>query len=362
MPGRKPPRRGETGNGFMAPPRRGVERRRRTSPSSTTAASVVHSLAACARAWASNSSRMSTVAFTIIIVPRISPRPTTWRRAFLSTAGTAARRYHRTAFAAPCASPRPGQWARAASSSTMSPRAPDRRPTAGSPRPPSAPSTPPPDTPQRLDALTRRPAARGCGSLPRRAHDHGRATPSASRGGGLTGCPQSAGLQARRRPGTRRRRRPRQLVSSSPALQVDAVPASGAGGTRSRGTRRPRALAGGAHRRAPGSTLVAIGVPTRRELTAPGCQTSGFAPTRWVDAARAGSKPASSSGFRPGLRRDICSTKRSTPAARAVRLVQASSSPAARGPAGVREQRGHRVRVTVVPWLRRPGQGRWSRA
>ena len=65
MPGRKPPRRGETGNGFMAPPRRGVERRRRTSPSSTTAASVVRSLAACARAWASNSSRMSTVAFTI---------------------------------------------------------------------------------------------------------------------------------------------------------------------------------------------------------------------------------------------------------------------------------------------------------
>ena len=148
-------------------------------------------LAACARAWASNSSRMSTVAFTIIIVPRISPRPTTWRRAFLSTAGTAARRYHRTAFAAPCASPRPGQWARAASSSTMSPRAPDRRPTAGSPRPPSAPSTPPPDTPQRLDALTRRPVARGCGSLPRRAHDHGRATPSASRGGGLTDCPRS---------------------------------------------------------------------------------------------------------------------------------------------------------------------------
>ena len=65
MPGRKPPRRGETGNGFMAPPRRGVERRRRTNPSSTTAASVVRSLAACARAWASNSSRMSTVAFTI---------------------------------------------------------------------------------------------------------------------------------------------------------------------------------------------------------------------------------------------------------------------------------------------------------
>ena len=74
MPGRKPPRRGETGNGFMAPPRGAVERRRRTSPSSTTAASVVRSLAACARAWASNSSRMSTVAFTIVIVPRISPR------------------------------------------------------------------------------------------------------------------------------------------------------------------------------------------------------------------------------------------------------------------------------------------------
>ena len=76
MPGRKPPRRGEIGNGFMAPPRGAVERRRRTSPSSTTAASVVRSLVACARAWASNSSRMSTVAFTIIIVPRISPRPT----------------------------------------------------------------------------------------------------------------------------------------------------------------------------------------------------------------------------------------------------------------------------------------------
>ena len=87
MPGCKPPRREETGNGFMAPPRRGVERRRRTSPSSTTAASVVRSLAACARAWASNSSRMSTVAFTIIIVPRISPRPTPWRRAFLRTGG-----------------------------------------------------------------------------------------------------------------------------------------------------------------------------------------------------------------------------------------------------------------------------------
>ena len=57
MPGRKPPRRGETGNGFMASPRRGIERRRRTSPSSTTAASVVRSLAACVRAWVSNSSR-----------------------------------------------------------------------------------------------------------------------------------------------------------------------------------------------------------------------------------------------------------------------------------------------------------------
>ena len=74
MPGRKPPRRGETGNGVMTPPRGAVERRRRTSPSSTTAASVVRSLAACARAWASNSSRISTVAFTMIIVPRIPPR------------------------------------------------------------------------------------------------------------------------------------------------------------------------------------------------------------------------------------------------------------------------------------------------
>ena len=76
MPDRKPPRRGETGNGFMAPPRGAAEGRRRTSPSSTTAASVVRSLAACARAWASNSSRMSTVAFTEIIVPRIPPRST----------------------------------------------------------------------------------------------------------------------------------------------------------------------------------------------------------------------------------------------------------------------------------------------
>ena len=73
MPGRKPPRRGETGNGFMVPPCGAVERRRRTSPSSATAASVVRSLAACARARASNSSRMSTVAFTSIIVPRIEP-------------------------------------------------------------------------------------------------------------------------------------------------------------------------------------------------------------------------------------------------------------------------------------------------
>ena len=76
MPDRKPPRRGETGNGFMVPPRGAAERRRRTSPSSTTAARVVRSLAACARAWASNSSRMSTVAFTTIIVPRIPPRST----------------------------------------------------------------------------------------------------------------------------------------------------------------------------------------------------------------------------------------------------------------------------------------------
>ena len=70
MPGRKPPRRRETGNGFIALPRGAVERRRRISASSTTAASVVRSLAACARAWASNSSRMSTVAFTMVIVPR----------------------------------------------------------------------------------------------------------------------------------------------------------------------------------------------------------------------------------------------------------------------------------------------------
>ena len=71
MPDRKPPRRGETGNGFIAPPRGAVERRRRISASSTTAASVVRSLAACAQAWASNSSRMSTVAFTVMIVPRV---------------------------------------------------------------------------------------------------------------------------------------------------------------------------------------------------------------------------------------------------------------------------------------------------
>ena len=80
MPGRKPPRRGETGNGFIAPPRGAVERRRRISASSTTAASVVRSLAACARAWASNSSRMSTVAFTLGIVPRVPAGPAGSRR------------------------------------------------------------------------------------------------------------------------------------------------------------------------------------------------------------------------------------------------------------------------------------------
>ena len=64
MPGRNPPRRGETGNGFRSPPSRVLERRRRTNPSSTMAASVVRSRAACARAWTSNSPRMSTVAFT----------------------------------------------------------------------------------------------------------------------------------------------------------------------------------------------------------------------------------------------------------------------------------------------------------
>ena len=54
----------------------------------------MRSLAARARARASNSSRMSTVAFTTIIVLRISPRSTP----FVSRAGTAARLYCRTAF------------------------------------------------------------------------------------------------------------------------------------------------------------------------------------------------------------------------------------------------------------------------
>ena len=112
MPGRKPPRRGETGNGFMVPPCGAVERGRRTSPSSTAAASVLRSLAACARARASNPSQMSTVAFTSIIVPRIPaaavPSPHQ-RGGFRSTMGSTARRPHSStgSVRVPCYRPPP---------------------------------------------------------------------------------------------------------------------------------------------------------------------------------------------------------------------------------------------------------------
>ena len=129
----------------------------------------------------------------------------------------------------------------------MSPRAPDRRPTAGSPRPPRAPR--PRDTPQRLDALTRRPAARGCGSLPRRAPRPRESNAERLAGWWTHGLPPQLVNRGRRHAAHRGGFRRPSHVRATPPCRRPAPTGCGCASPRSGGDHlrhaHPPALAGG---------------------------------------------------------------------------------------------------------------------